>query len=208
MNFKEYSLSKDGEKKVTENIKVKELRCKDGTDYIKIDYVVVCLAQYIRDIFKSPFNINSAYRTKAYNARPDVGGTSGSKHLMSCAIDGYIKNVSPQLIGNILYSMGLKRIGVYSNFIHFDTDTKPVWLSKGNFIKIQVPYLNRLLKKGDSNYLVTIIQYKLNLMGYNCGVEDGIFGNKTLIALKNFQSKNLLIADGIVGIKTWNKMFN
>jgi hypothetical protein len=32
---------------------------------------------------------------------------------------------------------------------------------------------------------------------------DGSFGMKTLIAVKDFQSKHGLIADGIVGIKTW-----
>ena len=35
MNIKKYSLKKDGNKNITPNIKVRELRCKDGTDIIK-----------------------------------------------------------------------------------------------------------------------------------------------------------------------------
>lgn len=39
-------------------------------------------------------------------------------------------------------------------------------------------------------------------MGYNCGAADGKFGDKTLKATKNFQTKYQLEADGIVGAKS------
>lgn len=35
---------------------------------------------------------------------------------------------------------------------------------------------------------------------------DGIFGSKTLAAVKDFQKRNGLEADGIVGPKTWRKI--
>ena len=195
MNVNTYSISKDGNKKITKNIQVRELRCKDGiTDTIKEDWVVVCIAQYVRDVFNKPININSAYRTKEYNARPDVGGSSGSKHLISCALDVWISSVAPQLIANLVYSIGLVRVGVYSNFIHMDTDRSPVWLSQGNFTKVNVPYMNKVISstKNNKDYLVAIIQYKLNIMGYNCGAEDGIAGKLFESAVKKFQkNKNM-----------------
>lgn len=46
------------------------------------------------------------------------------------------------------------------------------------------------------------IQTKLKNWGYYKGNVDGIFGSKTLQAVKNFQKKNGLTADGIVGEKT------
>ncbi|XRG80045.1 peptidoglycan-binding protein [Rossellomorea sp. GAMAL-10_SWC] len=37
---------------------------------------------------------------------------------------------------------------------------------------------------------------------------DGIFGTLTEKAVKEFQRKNDLVVDGIVGVKTWGKLFN
>ena len=59
-----------------------------------------------------------------------------------------------------------------------------------------------VLRKGDKGDDVKTMQSKLNEFGYNL-VADGDFGNKTEIALKDFQSKNNLTADGICGEKTW-----
>lgn len=50
------------------------------------------------------------------------------------------------------------------------------------------------------------VQERLNELGYNCGSADGIFGNKTSIAVKNFQSDNGLTVDGIVGRNTAEKL--
>ncbi|MFT9496301.1 peptidoglycan-binding protein [Anaerosolibacter sp.] len=49
---------------------------------------------------------------------------------------------------------------------------------------------------------VVLIQEKLNELGYDCGVADGIMGTKTKTAIKNFQRDNGLVVDGIVGTKT------
>ncbi|WP_078888143.1 peptidoglycan-binding protein [Streptomyces sp. NRRL S-118] len=51
------------------------------------------------------------------------------------------------------------------------------------------------------------IQRRLNDFGWTPPlVVDGIFGAKTEAAVKNFQQKNGLVADGIVGNKTWRKL--
>ncbi len=49
---------------------------------------------------------------------------------------------------------------------------------------------------------VTKIQERLISLGYLTDPQDGIFGHKTLEAVKSFHKKNKLVVDGIVGKKT------
>jgi zinc D-Ala-D-Ala carboxypeptidase len=63
-----------------------------------------------------------------------------------------------------------------------------------------------MLKKGSRGTEVRKLQEQLNKLGYNAGAVDGIFGNKTHNAVKAFQKDNGLVADGIVGPKTQNKL--
>ena len=69
-----------------------------------------------------------------------------------------------------------------------------VKLTKGDF--------QRMLKKGSSGADVRDMQIMLNSLGYNCGTADGIFGNKTVEAVKAFQSAEGLTVDGIAGQQT------
>jgi len=57
-------------------------------------------------------------------------------------------------------------------------------------------------RRGDSGSQVTQIQEKLSQWGYYSGEIDGIFGSRTEKAVKAFQKKNGLTADGIVGNAT------
>ncbi len=52
---------------------------------------------------------------------------------------------------------------------------------------------------------VTELQKLLNQNGYSLA-EDGIFGTKTQEAVKNYQQKNNLDVDGIVGTNTWGAL--
>ena len=63
-----------------------------------------------------------------------------------------------------------------------------------------------LIKNGTKGDIVNYLQYKLLSRLYNPGTIDGIFGNKTLTAVKQFQKDNGLSVDGIVGNKTWSKL--
>lgn len=58
------------------------------------------------------------------------------------------------------------------------------------------------IRKGDSGSKVKEIQRKLNEYGFSVGAVDGIFGSKTLQAVKNFQKSRGLVVDGIVGNAT------
>jgi lysozyme len=58
------------------------------------------------------------------------------------------------------------------------------------------------LRNGDKGQQVKVLQKLLN-----CGLTvDGIFGEKTETAIKEYQAVNDLTADGIVGTKTWSKL--
>lgn len=59
-----------------------------------------------------------------------------------------------------------------------------------------------LYKKGSSGATVREIQTRLQAWGYYSGVIDGVYGSKTEKAVKYFQQKNGLTADGQVGSLT------
>ena len=59
-----------------------------------------------------------------------------------------------------------------------------------------------VLKQGSTGTLVKTVQTKLKNWGYYTGTVDGIYGPKTVAAVKYFQRKNGLTQDGIVGTKT------
>lgn len=61
------------------------------------------------------------------------------------------------------------------------------------------------LRKGSRGEYVTLLQTKLLQLGYSLEPygPDGIFGNKTVEAVKAFQKSHNLAVDGIVGRNTW-----
>lgn len=63
-----------------------------------------------------------------------------------------------------------------------------------------------ILKQGSKGDWVTIAQGRLVVAGYPINV-DGIFGPKTKEAVIQFQKANGLAADGIIGPKTWAKLY-
>ncbi len=61
---------------------------------------------------------------------------------------------------------------------------------------------------GQTGTRVVLLQNALNLLGYNCGMADGTYGDQTVQAVKAFQKANSLTEDGIAGKKTLKKMEN
>ena len=78
---------------------------------------------------------------------------------------------------------------------------------------LSVPYIEReitnypTIRIGSRGNFVKILQYLLNWYGYNLSI-DGVFGVGTQRAVLDFQRKNSLTADGVVGRNTWNKLLN
>lgn len=59
-----------------------------------------------------------------------------------------------------------------------------------------------LLIGSKSEYVLHWQKY-LNLLGFNCGLEDGIFGKNTRAAVIEYQKSKGLVANGIIGPKEW-----
>lgn len=62
-----------------------------------------------------------------------------------------------------------------------------------------------LLRNGSQGNFVYLLQFILNQYGYNLSV-DGIFGTRTLNAVRDFQRNNSLSVDGLVGNNTWKTL--
>lgn len=80
----------------------------------------------------------------------------------------------------------------------------PVPAEKDTTLPMQV----RMLKRGMKGADVKTLQAALIAYGYSCGAAgtDGDFGSGTESALKKFQTKFSLGADGIAGKGTWGKL--
>ena len=89
----------------------------------------------------------------------------------------------------IIFSVSLLTIGIFAFLLLFENS--------------EVDALSKYGSRGDE---VRQIQTKLKRWGYYNGNVDGIFGSQTLEAVKYFQRKNGLTADGIAGQATLNAM--
>lgn len=65
-----------------------------------------------------------------------------------------------------------------------------------------------LMRKGAQGNITKLLQEKLVKLGYSTNGIDGIFGNGTYSAVREFQKSKGLSADGIVGQNTWRKLLN
>lgn len=78
---------------------------------------------YSRSLAGIPFRINSGFRCKQYNRK--IGGKPRSAHLDGSAVD--IKcpsgSIKATIVGS-LFAGGIKRVGIYKNFVHADISKK------------------------------------------------------------------------------------
>ena len=75
----------------------------------------------------------------------------------------------------------------------------------------EIPVLTRELYYRENDLMrgedVKQCQEQLTSAGFGCGTIDGVFGKKTKVAVQAFQLDNNLTADGIVGKKTWARLW-
>ena len=128
MAIKEYSLAKDGAKQLSPAFRVREFRCRDGSDAIMIDQTLAVLLQAIREHFNKPITITSGYRTAAHNK--SVGGAKSSQHLLGKAADIQVADTTVEAVAAYAESLmpdwgGVGRYPVKAGrtkgWVHVDT---------------------------------------------------------------------------------------
>jgi uncharacterized protein YcbK (DUF882 family) len=205
-----YRKSVSGQQLLSKNFRVREFACQDGSDTILISTKLVKLLQMVRDHFGAPVTINSAYRTKAHNAK--VGGSSKSQHMLGTACDIVVKGIRPIDVARYLESIMPQTggIGLYKSFTHADVrDKRTRWDStSGKEIAVSgfsdacpYPTPQTTVRLGETGASVRWVQWQLTRHGAALTI-DGDFGAKSVAALKAFQSAHGLTADGICGPAT------
>lgn len=126
--IRQYSLAKDGNRKLAPSFNAREFRCRDGSDTILVDEALTVVLQCIRDHFGKPVTITSGYRTPAHNAA--VGGAKSSQHLLGRAADIRVEGVSVEDVAAYAESLmpdwgGVGRYpvktGRATGWVHVDT---------------------------------------------------------------------------------------
>ena len=124
MAVKTVSLSKlGGDYKISENFKLREFACKDGSDLVKYSTGLLALLETLRAYGGFIIVINSGYRTAAYNR--SINGASKSQHIEGTAADICVKKdgkpVDARLICCLCQTLGFKGIGyISSTALHVD----------------------------------------------------------------------------------------
>lgn len=109
----------DKNSKITENFKLKEFVCKDGT--LKTSDLTIELferLQILRDIIGA-ITITSGYRSPDYNKK--IGGSPKSNHMKGEAVDirWFNKNWTIEQVSDIAHGLGF-RVLVYNWGLHLD----------------------------------------------------------------------------------------
>ena len=128
MAIKQYSLAKDGARQLSPAFKVREFRCRDGSDVVMIDESLVMLLQCIREHFGKAVVITSGYRTATHNTA--VGGSRSSQHLLGKAADIQVADTTVEAVAAYAESLmpGWGGVGRYpvkagrtKGWVHVDT---------------------------------------------------------------------------------------
>ncbi|MCT7949469.1 peptidoglycan-binding protein [Ancylothrix sp. C2] len=106
------------------------------------------------------------------------------------SIDGSFSKYVQQAVTAFQYRMFLKSDGIVGSL---------TWKALYTGAPVNMP----TLQKGSQGEAVKTLQRALRDAGVYFGAMDGIFGEVTVAAVRTIQKNSGLVADGIVGNKTW-----
>ncbi len=165
------------------------------------------------EVFYSPQNIKANQsRNLAENLYAElIGGTSQNGRG--------VKTLDVGVLSNVSCVSSLIEAGFMTNLREARLMINPLFQTEvgeeachGVCNYLGVSYLSRdnlnnypLLRSGSQGNFVYLLQFILNQYGYNLTV-DGIFGSRTLNAVRDFQRNNSLSIDGLVGTNTWRTL--
>lgn len=123
----------------------------------------------------------------------NIQRTLNSRYGFNIAVDNIAGNQTKEALVkalqkelNIQYKKGVDVDGIFGN------QTKSACIT---------------LKKGAQGNITWVLQARLSCLGYTTNGQDGVFGNKTLEEVKQFQRAKGIVVDGVVGKQTWGKLF-
>ena len=201
------------------SFKKSEFKCPCGkcNGYGKgIASSLVKTLQDLRNKYGKPITITSGYRCPSHNKK--VGGTTNSKHTQGLAADFYMNGFNSQSTRvNVINE--LKKTSYYryaycnvngnypnmGNVVHIDTklvDTDEKKTYTGTFPTLPS---RGYFKKGDKGTQVKNLQKFLNWALDLSLAVDGIIGNATINAVKQFQKKVKITSDGLFGKSSLSK---
>ena len=107
---------------ITKNFKTDEFACECcGKSEMDIDFVKTL--QNLREEYGGPMRVNSGFRCKKHNN--SIGSSDSSSHLWGMASDiSVTDSVLRYRMIQCAQKIGIVRIGIGGDFIHFDTDNK------------------------------------------------------------------------------------
>ncbi|MFJ3582815.1 peptidoglycan-binding protein [Streptomyces sp. NPDC090127] len=162
----------------------------------------------------------------AYHAR------SGNPYSVGIEHEGYVDN--PAWFTDAMYRSSAAltrhladRYGIPKDRAHIvghaevpnndHTDPGPNWNwsyymqlvggTGGGTVNLDFPSYDTL-RSGSTGPQVTAAQTLLNAQGFAAGTADGVFGTRTVTAVKAFQSARGLPADGIIGRQSWTALLS
>lgn len=121
--IKSYILETEGNEKVGQHFKVREFRCRDGSQIVFIDNYLISVLDILRNKIGKPVIINSGYRTPTWNEK--AGGAKYSYHMRGMAADIRVNGMTPKQVANVLNEIVPDECGiiVYKGWVHFDVRT-------------------------------------------------------------------------------------
>ncbi len=177
---------------------VKEFRGSSKSNTLWTERNVMRAWNNQRYLYGGPIPVGYAFK------RPWEGGHSNqSQHYAGTAFD--VGQTLTETQRNNLYWSAINN-GIWTyvesksltpTWVHFDKRRGTPACSAGGF---------PMISNGSRGVYVLIAQDDLNTLGYTTGGLDGIFGDKTFEAVKQYQRKVSLDVDGIIGCNTWRSL--